>query len=331
MSSKFNSQGKVPMIIETQKAVQVNEGEDLAATLLGGIWSDFKLCIPEPQAKILTEGFNLIILSQPEQTQEESLADPEAFAAHSDSLVPNTITNVLLDENSHVAEKKNLVFSIITGNIIETLVNMGFTLHEDEMTQEVLPQLCKIVSVFFDLQQFEDVMGLANLLESTDIPPKDRWLGVMERYLGVNFDLNDYELLIDDVSEVTLKALRDGLMQDEEIESPPQQIITRVIKNREKLDGTLAYKHVRANGQVGGSIQSFLSFFSRDLDELTDNQTDDNMFQYGKEVVALFLVSEINNESLKDRIMRFLSTVVDGLVPMNRIEVLINGLVLSDE
>lgn len=319
------------MIIETQEAVVMHEDEDLAATLMGGIWSDFKDCIPEPQAKILTEGFNLILLSDPAQTQAEDLEDPDFLTGRSGSLVPNLITEILIDENTHIPEKKNSVFQIITGNIIETLVKMGFTLNEDEVSQDRLMQLCQLVHLFYDLQNYQDLIGLAGLLESTDIPPKERYLMLMQRYKGDNFDIDVYELMVDDVSEVTLKAIRDALLQEEAVDMPPQTIIKRIIQNKDLLDGTLVYAHIRNNGQIGGSVQSFLNFYSRELEEYTDEPTPDKLVQYGKEVTAMFLASELNTPVLKDRLVSYLSGIVTDYKAMVDIETLINRLVLTDD
>jgi hypothetical protein len=327
----INSHGKAPMIIETQDVVVMNEDEDLAATLMGGIWTDFKASIPEPQAKILTEGFNLILLSNPSESDQEDLSDPDFNSGRQDTLLPNVITGLLVDENTHTPEKKNAVFQLITGNIIETLVKLGFTLNEDEVNPDRLTQLNQLVSLFYDLNNYQDLIGLADVLDSADIPPKDRYLMVMQKYLGENFDIDVYELMVDDVSEVTLKAIRDSLMQEDMTEMPAQSIIKRIVQNKAELDGTLVYTHIRNNGQVGGSVQSFLNFYRRELDALTDEPTPENLFKYGKEVIAIFLASELNTPVIKDRLMRFLADVVTDYQALIQIENLINRLVLTDE
>lgn len=320
------------MIIETQDAVMMNEDEDLAVNLIGGIWTDFKASIPEPQAKILTEGFNLILLGMPQGQSSEDEGDDENYDGERvDSLLPNVILGLLVDDTTHTAEKKNNVFQLITGNIIETLVKMGFTLNEDEVSQERLRELCQLVALFYDLQNYQDLIGLADVLDSADIPPKERYLMVMKKYLGENFDVDVYELMVDDVSEVTLKAIRDALLQEDTTEMPPQMIVKRVIQNKEHLDGTLAYKHIRNNGTVGGSVQSFLNFYRRELELLTDDPTPENLIQYGKEVTAIFLASELNTPVLKDKLVRYLADIVTDYQASVHIETLINRLVLTDD
>lgn len=321
------------MIIESQDAVMMDEDEDLAATLIGGIWTDFKASIPEPQATVLTEGFNLILLGMPRS--EASVGDLDGDDSYDgnrvDSLLPNVVLGMLVDDTIHTAEKKNNLFQLITGNIIETLVKMGFTLNEDEVDQERLTELCQLVSLFYDLNNYQDLIGLADVLDSSDIPPKERYLMVMQKYLGENFDTDVYELMVDDVSEVTLKAIRDALLQEDTTEMPPQAIIKRIIQNKAELDGTLIYKHIRNNGSVGGSVQSFLNFYRRELELLTDEPTPTSLFQYAKEVTSIFLASELNTPVLKDKLVRYLADIVTDYQVSIQIENFINRLVLTDE
>src|SRR5699024_33209 len=53
---------KLFMVIEHDVAVVVEEDEDLTSIYVGGIWDEFKNLIPAPQSKLLTKGFNLIIV-----------------------------------------------------------------------------------------------------------------------------------------------------------------------------------------------------------------------------------------------------------------------------
>lgn len=323
------------MIFETQEAVLVHEDDDLAFVIMGGIWGEFKDSIPAIQAKVLTEGFNLILLGNEPTNEIEDLMDPEGgIGGFTTSTLPTIITNVLVDETIHTADKKNLVFAHITGNIIEALVKMGFTLNDDEASEEHLASLNKLVEVFYDLQGYQDLIGLADVLVSMDIPPKERFLLVMERYLGEGFDLDIYERLIDDVSEVTLKAIHDALMQQDASEGIPECIKERVIKNKELLDHTLAYKHIRENGQLGGSIGGFLSFFGQELFDIMENEEVDitkRQIQYGLEVTAFFLVSEINDHALRNDLILYLSENITDHVAMVKIEKKLKELVLTYE
>lgn len=322
------------MIIETNEAILVEENEDLALVVMGGIWGDFKKSIPEIQAKVLTEGFNLILLSNTSSSDINELLDPDSMSGFTNSTLPTIMTNLLVDDTIHTAEKKNLVFEHITGNIIELLVKMGFTINQDEASEEYLAQLTKIGSLFYDFEEYQDLIGLCDILASRDIPPKERYLLVMERYLGDTFDLDVYERLIEDVSEVTIKAIHDGLRREDASEGVPDNIVERVVGNKDLLEGTIAFAHIRNNGQLGGSVESFMSFFGVELDNIQTNSGGNEtkaQFQYAREVLALFMCSELNNNVIRDSIMRYMSTRITDYPAMVKFEALVQKLVLTHE
>lgn len=319
------------MIIENQEVISNDDFEDLAATLMGGIWGEFLDSIPDLQGKLLTEGLNLILLSNLPSSDLKDALDPEALDGFTTSELPTVLTNLLVDEALDTSVKKDMVFEHITGNIIETLVKMGFVVNED-VGNECLPLMCKLVSVFFDLDGYEDVIGIADVLDSTDIPPKDRLGFVMERYLGNEFDYETYCLTVDDVSEVTLKSLRAALIQEDAIDAIPDNIVNRVTKNKELLNHTMAYAHVRANGQVGGSIAGFLSFFGKKLLALLENDSKDiteAQLDYSKEVIAFYLVSELNDHAIPNAVIEYLSSIVTDPVASVKLEAIVNQLVLG--
>lgn len=323
------------MIIETQEAISVDDDEDLAPLVMGGVWSEFIMSIPESQARILTEGFNLILLSNVSRGGMEELMDPEAAGGFTNSTLPNILTNLLVDDTIHTAEKKNLVFGHITGNIIELLVKMGFIVDEDLATEEHLSALCKLASLFYDLNEYQDLIGLTDILDSQDIPPKDRYLMVMQRYLGENFDVGIYEDMILDVSEVTIKALRDALLQEDASEGVPDNIVVRLVANKALLEGTLAFVHIRSNGQLGGSIESFLTFFSSDLAGLrilaVGSDETKTQYRYGLEILAFHMCSELNNHVMRDTVMRYFSEHITDYQALIKLETLVQKLVLTHE
>lgn len=316
------------MIIETDEVVLMGENEDLAASLVGGIWLSFRESIPEPQARILIEGFNLIILSEPGQAEMDDLTDDDRLAGRVDSLLPGMITQILVDDATTTAIKKMAVFELITNNIIETLTKMGFTLNDDEATHERLPEMNKILSFFYDMQQYEDIIGIAPLLESQDIPQVDRFLLAMTKYLGENADLDAYELLLSDVSEVTLKAIRDGLELPDDSEGVPDAIIQRIRANSQRIEGTKAYQHVILNGQIGGPLDSYMEFFKSDLAEVF--QSNDSV-QYAKELAAVYLISDLNTHAIKKAVLEFMYTVITDVTALHNVEMFMNGLVLDND
>lgn len=301
------------MLTETDEVVMMEAEEDFAATLIGGIWVDFKASIPAPQAKILTDGFNLILLNLPE------------------SLLQNVITEIIVDETFDTPIKKKQIYELITNNIIDVLSRLGFIINLDEVTHERVEELIHVGNFFHEMDQYEDVIGLGNILDSVDIPPVDRFLLIFQKYMGDSVSLVNYELLLQDVSEVTLKAVRDNLLTGDVEDGIPLNIIKRVRANRALIENTLAYEHVINNGRVGSPIDTLLSFFKVDLVKLLDYPSMDNQIQYGKEIMGLYLISELNNETLREQLLVLINEITTDHLALLAIEKMIGTLDLTNE
>jgi hypothetical protein len=301
------------MLTETDEVVMMEAEEDFAATLIGGIWVDFKASIPDLQAKILTDGFNLILLNLPE------------------SLLQNVITEIIVDETFDTPIKKKQIYELITNNIIDVLSRLGFIINLDEVTHERLEELIHVGNFFHEMDQYEDVIGLGNILDSVDIPPVDRFLLIFQKYMGDSVSLVNYELLLQDVSEVTLKAVRDNLLTGDVEDGIPINIIKRVRANRALIENTLAYEHVTNNGRVGSPVDTLLGFFRVDLVKLLDYPSMDNQVLYGKEVMALYLISELNNDTLREQLLVLINEITTDHLALLAIEKMIGMLDLTNE
>jgi len=323
--------GDIPMLIEKDEAILLEDDDDLAEGLIGGIWTSFKQSIPEAQAKVLVTGFNLIILGDPEQTSQDLEEIDGVLGNKTESLLPGMITNVLVDESITVAQQKMVVYELITNNIIETLVRLGFILNDDNLNHEKLQEMCEIVSFFYEMDSYEDLIGIADLLESSDIAPVDRFLMAMQKYLGEDADLTVHELLLLDVSEVTLKVIRDNLVFGEITEAMPETLIQRVRDNVETIKGTCAYDHIINNGQPGSAVDVYVSFFAPQLKPMLDAGTSESSLQYCKEMIGIFLISEVNSPRLKEELLEFLYTMINDHMVLNRVETAVNALVLKHE
>lgn len=328
------------MVNESDEAILIDENQDLAEVLVGGIWLAFKQSIPDTQAKVLVDGFNLIVLNDPSKfTEKDEMSTLEALSEGeaeeilrpdlANTILPDLITNILLDESKEISSKKIEIYNLITNNIIDGLVSLGFVLNEDEVNIERLPELIRIGNFFYDLEEYEDLIGLSDLLSSYDIPPSTRFLQLMQTYLGDNEDLSVYELLIEDVSEVTLTAIRNGLVKPDEEEVVPQPLLERIRGNYELLEGTMAKEHLTTNGQVGSTVANYLSFFTP-IPKLLDNPTDDNVLQYVKEITGVFLISEVNNARIKENIHKHLAGVLEDAFQLSKADDHLNKLVLPN-
>lgn len=327
------------MLINAEEAIVLAEEEDLAASVIGGPWLVFKQSIPEAQAKILVHAFNLILLSDPGATvsdgepteNQDGELDFDSLMGRSDSFLPMQINNLLVDEAVSLVNKKLYVYEMLIDNTMTLLQGIGFTLDEDYVTAEMLPYLCKIGHFFYEMQGYQDLLGLASALESQDIAPVDRFLLVLQRYLGEETDMTNYEMLISDVSEVTLKAIKDGIEGEDVSVGIPDSLIARVKNNLLAIEGTLAYTHIRSNGQLGGSMDSFLSFFHRELQPIQENLEGESVLVYLKELIGFYLISDVNNAQIKERLLATAYEIIDNHLVLVKAENLVNQLVLTNE
>jgi len=325
------------MLITAQEAVLLEQDEDIASSVIGGAWDLFKRSIPEPQSNILVNALNFILLAD---RSEVNLDDPNSLdnldmddlMGRPTSFLPIQINNLLVDEMIDISSKKLHVYDMVIENVLYLLKKMGFTIDEDQVTTQSLPHLCKIGHFFYDMQGYQDLIGIAATLESKDVDPVSRFILVLQRYLGEDTDMSAYESLIEDVTEVTLMAIKDSLEGGDAGDSGlPAGIIKRVRANVETIKGTLAHTHVLSNGQLGGSVESFLGFFQGELKAIQDNLEGENITKYIKELIGIYLISEVNTPNIKEALLRTAHELVSDFLTLTKLESLINGLVLTDD
>ena len=179
---------------------------------------------------------------------------------------------------------------------------------------------------------YEDLIGLRDSLEAMDIPPVDRFLLVFGKYVGDEVPLDTYELLIQDVSEVTLTTIRNNLAGEDLSVSLPDNIVKRVKGNLVTIQDTLAYHHIKNNGQLGGSVESFINFFQDELVGLLENDPEDPMpIQYIRELIGIYLISDLNNNQVRDQLLGRVHEVYTNHLALIKAEELVNHLVLENE
>lgn len=300
------------MLIDVEESVDLNEEGNLADTMVGGMWFTFRSAIPPLQAKILDNAFNLIMLSD------------------ENSVLPSQIADVLANTDLDMPVKKQAVFVMLTVNTINLLTEMGVTLNQDVVGEDKLKELSKLLDFFLSLQDYQDLIGLKSLLECMDIPPVNRLLQAMQKLWGEDEDLSEYECMVEDISEVTLKAIKDTLFSPEEMANTPDNIVNRVIANKAFLEGTKAYDHLINNGQAGGTMPTYLNFFKDYLEELLAVNTVEANLAYAKEVLCFYLISEINDHWLKEKVSQYLYSVIEDITSITRIEEMIEGVIISE-
>lgn len=300
------------MLIDLEESVDLNEEGNLADHMVGGMWITFRSAVPSLQTKILDNAFNLIMLSD------------------ENSVLPSQIADVLANTDLDMPVKKQAIYVLLTVNTINLLTEMGVTLNQDVVGEDKLKELTRLLDLFLSLQDYQDLIGLKSLLECMDIPPVNRLLGIMEKFWGEDADLSEFECMVEDVSEVTLKAIKDSLFCPEELTNTPDNIVNRVLANKAFIEGTKAYGHLVNNGQAGGTMPTYLNFFKDPLEELLEANTLEGNLQYAKEVLCLFLISEINDHWLKEKALQYIYTVIEDITSITKVEEMIEGVIISE-
>lgn len=316
------------MLVEQDTAVLLEDNEDLAAVYIGGAWSSFMEMLPEPQSKILVDGFNLILLSAMPPFDIESPYDQYNIP---DTVVLSAAQDILIADDLDTQGIKLNLFSLCSNNIIQLLSDLGITFFDDEVHLENLPDLIKIGKIFYDFESIDDKLNLHNILTSRDIHPKDRFINAFKVFYGEDYDTSIIEMLIEDVSEVTTESLLKGLnVRDDLMDDVyPPSIIQRITDNKEFLEGTLIREHLTNGGGIGGSIQSFTNFYEDQLSTLLSSDKESDQFQYVREMTAIYLVSEVNTDSLIEKLMVHLDSIFEDLAFFSKTESYINKLNLT--
>lgn len=319
------------MLIEQDSAVLLEESDDLTSIYVGGIWDEFKNLLPEPQAKILIKGFNLIILSSiPEFDTDNS----EFKDSVPDTVVLSVLPSILLSEEHDLTAKKDSVYGLLINNTIDVLFGMGVKFDVEYLDIKILPELINLLDFFFILDGYEDLIGLKDIMDSQDSSAKDRLLLALETYHGEDFDIGTFEYLIEDVSEVTLTALVNSLKRNKdgsEEDPTPASLKQRIIDNKELFKDCFVTNHIKMGGELGSPVHSLMAFFKDHLEKLLDNPTDDNMYAYSDAIILIYLISEENNHNIKEGCLKILSEVVDDYYVFSTMETTVNKLVLRDE
>lgn len=300
------------MLVDVEESVDLNEEGNLADIMVGGMWITFRSAIPPLQTKILDNAFNLIMLSD------------------ENSVLPSQIADVLANTDLDLPVKKQAVFVLLAVNTMSLLTEMGITLNHDVAGEDKLKELSKLLDFFLSLSDYEDLIGLKSLLECMDIPPVNRLLQAMQKFWGEDEDLSEFECMIEDVSEVTLKAIKDSLFSPEELSNTPDNIVNRVLANKSFIEGTQAYAHLINNGQAGGTMPTYLNFFKDYLEGLLEPGTVESNLQYAREVISFFLISEINDHWLKEKATQYLYTVIEDITSITKVEEMIEGVLISE-
>lgn len=287
--------------------------KELVIAACGNSWVEFSETIPPVHVETHENGIAIIL---------------EAFP---DSLLPTQIIELVVDEQLDAQMRSVALRHVIYQNISELINKMGVVLNKDYLEIHHLPLLYQIAEFMFRVTEIEDsFQTVMPQLLASDTHPKYRFINALAKVIfdEEEPDISELEYIIDDVSEVTLKDLCDSIAQVDNQDIPPENIIDRVVAAREALDGSLGFQHVRNGGGLGSPIDSYMNFFNPELSALLGAESLESFVEYGKHVISLYLISEINDDKLKEALLAFFDGRIDDVSALIQIESMIKSLKL---
>lgn len=283
-------------------------GVNLLVNDVGGLAQSFLNHITEANAKRLIDGYNLIKISDP------------------DTMLGSMITDILMDESVEMTLQKDTLLRLVLTNIIKLLTNASVYINKDEVDFADFDLLYNVLNLFTIIEGTEDLLGLSIILENQSVTPLERFIQTyaavyMEEDLSV---LDKLYILINDVSEVTLETLRLTLVLPELDDIIPQTLVNRIRANKPLLDRSFVGEYIRSNGTVGSTLTNLLSFFDPELTVLRNSENESKLSYYVA-LLGIIIISDVNNEVLRDVFGRYTSDTVDDVDLLMEIDKLIDG------
>ncbi|QGZ14391.1 putative virion structural protein [Photobacterium phage PDCC-1] len=284
---------------------------DLLTKDLGEPWINFTKAITPENAELIQRVYTLLVL-----------ADEE-------NVLVSTIANILSDDDSAVVEQKAVILELLLNNIIEQLVKFGITIDLEYVEANKLDTLYQITDVIYLLNGYEDLQSLSEILEQRDLSPKDRFIEVFRKlydYEPTTPIIEDLEYLILECSEYLMETLRISLIVSDGVPDVPEFVKLRIKTNVAFLEGTVAAKHVRNNGQLGMGFLTLLGFYALELDAAMKTSPE----HYIKELFGFSLISETPNDKFWDQIKQVIEENVEEVTLLYRAERLAEEIMLPE-
>jgi len=284
---------------------------DLVIDHCGNVWNEFMETIPEPHVELFEKGLAIV------------------FRAFPESLVSTQIIELVVDEQLDSNMRSMALRKIIYDNIRDIINKMGITLNNDYLELDHLDLLCDIADFFFVVTLIEDSMSTVYpQLQATDVHPKYRFIHAFTKAMTDTEepDISELECVLDDVSEVTLDTICASLTGHDNQDIPPDNIIKRVVGAKDVLDGSLGYQHVRNGGGLGSPVENYLNFFAHELRVLLEQDTLESYIEYGRNVISLYMISELNDDRIKEALLNYFDGRLDDLTALIRIESIVKSL-----
>ncbi|UVD32280.1 hypothetical protein [Vibrio phage phiKT1028] len=239
--------------------------------------------------------------------------------ADEENVLVSNIANILADDDTAAIEQKAIILELLLNNIIEQLVKFGITIDLDHVEANKLDTLYQALDVIYLLNGYEDLQGLSEVLELSELSPKDRFIEVFRKLYDHEPTapiMDDLGYLILECSEYLMETLRISLIISDGIPDTPEFVVKRIRANVSFLNGTLAGKHVRNNGTVGMGFLTLLSFYHLELASIMANSSE----HYVKELFGFSLISETPNDRFWDQIKQVIEENIEDVTLIYRAE-----------
>lgn len=299
------------MIIELEKFVDLDE--NIVLELIGSSWGEFSLSIPEEQYNVLNSSFKLLFCML-EETGELV------------ALIQDTLQNPELETHP----KKIELYNTALNSIISLLNDAGVYLNEGYDDYDYLPYLNNFLTMMIDLNVTEDVYGLVDTLTDQDQTTVDRFMFVYNCVHGEQ-DADTIECMLEDVSENLLKNFVSVIKQDEFIAETISDVVkNRILNNKSFFVNTFGKEVVINNSAIEASIDSLKGFYRLELESLSKLAFDlPGAVQYVSNLISLYLVSNLNNEKLKEDLYKEVHDISDDITTVTTLDNLLASVKLD--
>lgn len=249
----------------------INLDTNLAEENIGDIWTNFIESITPAHGEDYNAAYNLVALLG-------KVDDTTIFINH-----------ILIDDSISKENKSAEIRVYLINSLIDSLQIMGVGVDKDFIGPNNLKDLINVVNAFYTLHDMNDLLGIAEILQSEDFQPLDKLIEVVDR-LYLDYDVEILRDIIVSVESKTIKGILVGLnLLDEDGEHVEGYIKERVIKNKPFLKGTLGFDHVVNDGALGLDMNILFNIHVNKLAELLAS----DHAQYHRQILSLMLISSL--------------------------------------
>lgn len=287
----------------------------LTREAVGDSWSEFITTVPKEHTALYERGIATVLFAYP------------------DTLMITQIIELVGDESLSPEDKGMSLRYVLLEQLVDIINKMGVWLNKDYISIDHLIELMNMAEFFYTVGDIQDANNtILPFLLATDTDPKYRLLNCLGKALYDDTetpDVSEYEWLIEDVAEATLKSLADSLTGTDYEEIPPTSVIDRVKSNRDTYDNTLGYEFIKKGGSPCSAVETYLNYYASHLTALLTNDDIESAVQYGKEIISLHLISDYNDSQLEDKLLTFFDGRLDNIAAVFLIEKMVKSLKLN--